>query len=247
MNGEISARPSDRSIEFIVLTASSNPSLPNCACSIASPQNAAAHRKPAGSAAVVFTVLCGPRLGARVVSTANPPGVVSRKFPSVAAETRRVLTEDTAPPLRQARFLRDTRVTGVITARAVLDTLLYFYILGNMKTADIVRALGALAQESRLATFHLLVKRGPEGYTPGELGERLKIPGPTLSFHLKELQHAKLVISRREGRFLYYSPNFEAMNDVIGHLTENCCVLSSDTCAPGCMPTRASTKRKRLA
>ena len=62
-----------------------------------------------------------------------------------------------------------------------------FYIFGIMNSKDAVESLAALAQDSRLAVYRLLVKRGPEGYAAGELGERLKIPGPTLSFHLKSL------------------------------------------------------------
>jgi DNA-binding transcriptional ArsR family regulator len=113
-----------------------------------------------------------------------------------------------------------------------------------MKAEQIVKALGALAQESRLAVFRLLVKRGPEGYSPGELSERLSIPAPTLSFHLRELQHAQLVLSRREGRFLYYSANFETMNGVVSFLSENCCSLSDEACDAQCQPA-TSTKRSR--
>ena len=75
-----------------------------------------------------------------------------------------------------------------------LHSQLYFYTFGNMKHQDIVRALAALAQDSRLAVFRLLVKRGPEGYSAGEIGEKLDIPGPTLSFHLKELTLAGLIL-----------------------------------------------------
>lgn len=115
-----------------------------------------------------------------------------------------------------------------------------------MKSDQVVKALGALAQESRLAAFRLLVKRGPDGYSPGELAEKLGIPAPTLSFHLKELQHAQLVLSRREGRFLYYSANFETMNGVLGFLNENCCSLSDQACDTQCKPV-TSAKRRRSA
>ena len=103
-----------------------------------------------------------------------------------------------------------------------------------MKSTDAVVGLAALAQESRLALFRLLVKRGPEGYTPSQLSEKLDVPGPTLSFHLKELQRAKLIEARREGRFLYYKPNFFRMNQLLGFLTENCCVLADKDCGPVC-------------
>jgi ArsR family transcriptional regulator len=115
-----------------------------------------------------------------------------------------------------------------------------------MESKDVVSALGALAQESRLALFRLLVRRGPEGFTPGQLAEKLSLPGPTLSFHLKELQRAQLIESRRDGRCLYYSPNFPKMNALLGFLTENCCVLADKECGPGCgVPAAESTQPKR--
>jgi ArsR family transcriptional regulator len=117
-----------------------------------------------------------------------------------------------------------------------------------MKSKDVVEALAALAQESRLALFRLLVKRGPDGYTPTQLGEKLDVPGPTLSFHLKELQRAGLIEARREGRFLFYSPNFPRMNQLLGFLTENCCVLADKECSPACgtaMADAAQPKRKQ--
>jgi ArsR family transcriptional regulator len=101
-----------------------------------------------------------------------------------------------------------------------------------MKSADAVTALAALAQESRLAIFRLLVKRGPEGFTPGDLIEKnLPITPATLSFHLKALYQAGLVKVRREGRFLYYSPNFRHMQDLLGFLTDHCCELADDSCS----------------
>jgi len=117
-----------------------------------------------------------------------------------------------------------------------------------MKSKDAIESLAALAQESRLAIFRLLVKRGPEGYTPTQLGEKLHVSSPTLSFHLKELQRAGLVDVRREGRSLYYRPNFTHMNGLIRFLTENCCVLANQGCGPECTPAEAEvppTKRQR--
>jgi DNA-binding transcriptional ArsR family regulator len=113
-----------------------------------------------------------------------------------------------------------------------------------MKAEDAVIALGALAQDSRLAIFRLLVKRGPEGYSPGELVERIGIPAPTLSFHLKELQRAGLISSRRAARFLYYSANFERMRGLIDFLTEKCCSLSDAECDSACVPMPAARKRR---
>ena len=117
-----------------------------------------------------------------------------------------------------------------------------------MKSKDAIESLAALAQESRLAIFRMLVKRGPEGYTPTQLGEKLSVAPPTLSFHLKELQRAGLVDVRRDGRFLYYRPNFAHMNQVIGFLTENCCVLADRGCSPQCASAEVKishTNRKR--
>ncbi len=105
-----------------------------------------------------------------------------------------------------------------------------------MKSADAVESLAALAQESRLAIFRMLVKRGPEGYTPTQLGERLEVSSATLSFHLKELQRAGLIDVRRDGRFLYYRPNFVHMNQLLGFLTANCCALADQGCVAECSP-----------
>lgn len=104
-----------------------------------------------------------------------------------------------------------------------------------MKSSVVIQSLAALAHSSRLEVFRLLVKRGPEGYVPGELVERLGIPGPTLSFHLKELSQAGLIESRRNGRFVYYSASMKHMNELVSFLTENCCSLGtsgSATCKP---------------
>ena len=101
-----------------------------------------------------------------------------------------------------------------------------------MQTKQVVTALGALAHETRLGIFRLLVRRGPEGLSAGTLAERLSIAGPTLSFHLADLARAGLIDQRRESRSLIYSANFEAMNALVGYLTANCCAEQSDGCAP---------------
>lgn len=108
-------------------------------------------------------------------------------------------------------------------------------------------ALSALASEARLAVFRLLVKRGPEGYTPSELGSRLDLPAPTLSFHLKGLMHSGLVISRRQGRNLYYSPNFDRMTHLVSFLTENCCSLANESCGASCQPEGVSAQSRKRA
>ena len=113
-----------------------------------------------------------------------------------------------------------------------------------MKDQQAIVALGALASEARLSVFRLLVKRGPNGYTPSELTERLGVPAPTLSFHLKGLVQSGAVVSRRYGRNLYYSPDFEYMNGLIGFLTENCCSLSDECCDAKCQPTTPAVQPK---
>lgn len=115
-----------------------------------------------------------------------------------------------------------------------------------MNTKDTVAALAALAQESRLELFRLLVKRGPEGYSPGDLVEKLGVPGPTLSFHLKELTNAGLISARKESRFIYYSPNFDQVNKLIGFFTENCCSLSAGKCDADCFPATSKPKQKLI-
>jgi DNA-binding transcriptional ArsR family regulator len=112
-----------------------------------------------------------------------------------------------------------------------------------MKSEAAITALGALAHESRLAVFRLLVRRGPEGYTPGDLIQKLELPAPTLSFHLKELQRAGLIDARRDGRFLYYRADFDRINGLVAFLTENCCSLGTAGCDTTCGPTIPSRKR----
>ena len=92
-----------------------------------------------------------------------------------------------------------------------------------MDTKEVLAALAAIAQESRLAIFRLLVQMGPEGMAATKIAEQLDIAPSSLSFHLKELTHAKLITSRSEGRFIIYSTDVVVMNGLIGYLTENCC------------------------
>jgi DNA-binding transcriptional ArsR family regulator len=102
----------------------------------------------------------------------------------------------------------------------------------------VVRALGALAHESRLSIFRALVVAGPDGMPAGEIAQQLGLAPSSLSFHLKDLSHAELVKPRQEGRFVIYTANFDAMTGLIAFLTENCCAgagcaasdLSSSSC-----------------
>ncbi|TDM08400.1 MAG: transcriptional regulator [Ideonella sp. MAG2] len=111
-----------------------------------------------------------------------------------------------------------------------------------MEEQDVIRALAALAQSARLQVFRALVVAGPEGLTPGALGETLGLPASTLSFHLKELTQAGLVTPERAGRNLIYRAGFERMQSLLTYLTDNCCQGAS--CQPGaaaalcCPPTK---------
>jgi DNA-binding transcriptional ArsR family regulator len=117
-----------------------------------------------------------------------------------------------------------------------------------VKTLAALTALAALAQESRLAIFRYLVEKGPEGSSVGPIADALSLPAATLSFHLKELSHASLLVSRQEGRFVWYSTNFQTMQGLIEYLTENCCGGRPELCGPACAPAKATAKstRKRI-
>ncbi|MYN05368.1 metalloregulator ArsR/SmtB family transcription factor [Pseudoduganella sp. DS3] len=99
-----------------------------------------------------------------------------------------------------------------------------------METKSVIAALAALAQESRLSTYRLLVQTGPQGLAASKIAEELDMAPSSLSFHLKELTNAGLIESRQEGRFIYYSANFDTMNQVLSYLTDNCC--AGQSCAP---------------
>ena len=111
-----------------------------------------------------------------------------------------------------------------------------------METSSAVTALGALAQESRLDVFRLLVQAGPDGLPAGEVGERLGIAPATLSFHLAQLRQAGLIGMRRDGRSLIYSADYDGMNALMDFLTENCCRGSARCAMPRTMRTKARRK-----
>ena len=117
----------------------------------------------------------------------------------------------------------------------------------ELRSAQVTKALGALAQETRLALFRLLVERGPDGLSAGLIAERLDIPPSSLSFHLRALENAGLINQRRLSRQLIYSAEFGAMNALVRYLTKNCC--GSDAgCVPICEPGKAmavSTKERK--
>ena len=103
-----------------------------------------------------------------------------------------------------------------------------------MKTNAAVVALGALAQEHRLALFRLLVQAGNNGMSAGALADALSVPNSSLSFHLSHLSKAGLIEQRREGRSLIYTANYDGMNALVGYLMENCC--GGEDCAPVASP-----------
>ena len=105
-----------------------------------------------------------------------------------------------------------------------------------MKQISAVEALKALAHDTRLATYRLLVQAGPEGLAVGEVGERLKLPAPTLTSHLNVLRHAGLVRDVREGRSIRCRADYARMNALLSFLTENCCGSDTSSYAPACAP-----------
>jgi ArsR family transcriptional regulator len=115
-----------------------------------------------------------------------------------------------------------------------------------METKDAVNALTALAHESRLEVFRTLVQAGPDGLPAGQIAERLKLPSPTLSFHLAQLKHAGLVQSTRDGRSLIYAADYDGMNELMGFLMENCCAGAAAGCGvPACEPASATIVRRK--
>ena len=109
-----------------------------------------------------------------------------------------------------------------------------------MEMSRAVDALSALAQETRLGIYRVLVEVGPEGMAAGKIGETMELPPATLSFHLAHLVRAGLARSRQEGRFVIYSADFQNMNALVGYLTENCC--GGRACAPSAKPARKERK-----
>src|SRR5277367_3044069 len=120
-----------------------------------------------------------------------------------------------------------------------------------MKKSTAVTALSALAQETRLEIFRLLVQKGPDGVAAGEIGDHLRLPSPTLSFHLSQLRFAGLVTSRRASRSIIYSANFKAMTELLGYLTDNCRDGRPELCGPtiaaarGCESATAQSTVKK--
>lgn len=112
-----------------------------------------------------------------------------------------------------------------------------------MNTSEAIEALAALAHEHRLAVFRLLVEKGPEGLPAGEIAERIGLPPSSLTFHLQQLTRTQLLTQRRMGRQLMYAADFDAMNELLGYLTENCC-SGAGGCTPAAGGKKAAGRRK---
>ncbi len=116
-----------------------------------------------------------------------------------------------------------------------------------MKREEVIAALGALAQESRLDIFRMLVQKGPDAVAAGDIARKLDLPAPTLSFHLGQLRHAGLLSAHRNSRSIAYAVNFRTMNALLKYLTENCCQGQPDLCAPAsCAPVNGNKGNKKI-
>lgn len=116
-----------------------------------------------------------------------------------------------------------------------------------MKTAQVIEALGALAHEHRLAIYRLLVEQGPAGLPAGAIGERVGLVPSSLTFHLQSLHRAGLIAQQRASRQLIYSADYTAMNELVGYLTDKCCVSSGQGCESACAPRVAKPARRKSA
>jgi ArsR family transcriptional regulator len=104
-----------------------------------------------------------------------------------------------------------------------VDKRCHFYYIRNVQTISVIEALAALAHQTRLGIFRLLVEQGPEGLPAGEIASRRQLANANASFHLKELANAGLVKAIPAGRFVYYVANYKTMNGLVDYLTKNCC------------------------
>ncbi|HEY4547460.1 MAG TPA: metalloregulator ArsR/SmtB family transcription factor [Pedomonas sp.] len=102
-----------------------------------------------------------------------------------------------------------------------------------MEAAAAVAAFGALAQETRLAVFRLLVQAGPDGVTAGDIAEALKVPASTMSHHLATIERAGLATSRRESRSIFYAADYEGIRKLLTFLMEDCCQGRPELCGTG--------------
>jgi DNA-binding transcriptional ArsR family regulator len=116
-----------------------------------------------------------------------------------------------------------------------------------MDSISAVSALGALAQDHRLALFRLLVQAGEDGMPAGAIAEALGIPNSSLSFHLAQLSKARLVLQERQHRSIIYRADYAAMNDLVGYLMETCCGGADCGTAPGCAAETVPAQPERIS
>jgi ArsR family transcriptional regulator, arsenate/arsenite/antimonite-responsive transcriptional repressor len=117
-----------------------------------------------------------------------------------------------------------------------LDKILHFHNCRDMEKSAVLAALSALAQQTRLDIYRLLVQAGTDGLPAGQIADKLGLASATLAFHLKELKNAGLIAFTRNGRSLIYAAVYPTMNDLLGYLTENCCGRPFNACLPVCLP-----------
>ena len=116
-----------------------------------------------------------------------------------------------------------------------------------MKSRSAIEALGALAQENRLALFRLLVQVGAKGMAAGAIAEKLGVPNSSLSFHLAQLKNAGLILQERQHRSLIYRANYPAMNALVDYLMENCCAGADCGASAACEPAPQSQATRKSA
>lgn len=123
--------------------------------------------------------------------------------------------------------------------------------MAMMESDRVVRALGALAQEHRLAVFRLLVQAGADGMAAGALAQGVGVPASSMSFHLAQLSHAGLVTQRRQGRSLIYAADYAAMGGLMAYLTDNCCggvaCATEAACAPVACVSDIQSEERNVA
>ncbi|HVB49079.1 MAG TPA: metalloregulator ArsR/SmtB family transcription factor [Burkholderiales bacterium] len=148
-----------------------------------------------------------------------------------------------ATPLAAHLLGRPTRFPAPPSRSAGLTSVKHFHNIPIMETREVVEALAALAQETRLAVYRMLVEAGPAGLPAGEISARLGLPAATASFHLAQLRRAGLLASRSQSRFVIYSADFGRMNELLGFLTDNCC--AGESCAP--VPQAAKVIKRKAS
>ena len=169
---------------------------------------------------------------------------MARSPHQIEAGERHYATNASCPGKRGTAF--SGREPGLWPAASIsIDTGYYFHNTGKVEIKKASQSLAALAHETRLAIFRLLVQAGPEGINAGLICEELEIPAATLSFHLAHLSRTGLICGRPEGRFIFYVADYAAMAELLAYLTANCC--QGARCPPKAAAGAAPLKRRRTA